>query len=138
MQALRLAQPENYQRLFLDEGTPMEALLKAVLPELHEVFLISFVRNLLRAFAQKPDAQQINEATPPRKASLPLEPLSDQEQRILRLLVVGRSNPEIARELVISVNTVKTHVQSLYRKLNVRNRIEASEVARRLSLLSSS
>jgi len=53
----------------------------------------------------------------------------------LRLLVAGRSNPEIANALVISLNTVKTHVQSLYRKLDIHNRVEASEMARRLSLL---
>jgi LuxR family maltose regulon positive regulatory protein len=64
-----------------------------------------------------------------------MESLSSQEQRILRLLVAGRSNPEIADALVVSVNTVKTHVQSLYRKLGVHNRVEASSVARRLSLL---
>jgi len=64
-----------------------------------------------------------------------VEPLSRQELRVLRLLVAGRSNPEIASALIISLNTVKTHVQSLYRKLDVHNRMEASETARRLSLL---
>ena len=51
-----------------------------------------------------------------------VEPLNAQEQRVLRLLAAGRSNPEIARELVVSINTVKAHVQSIYRKLNVNNR----------------
>jgi LuxR family maltose regulon positive regulatory protein len=64
-----------------------------------------------------------------------LEPLSEQELRVLRLRVVGRSNPEIASALMISLNTVKTHAQSLYGKLNVHSRVEASEAARRLSLL---
>ncbi|QBD80194.1 transcriptional regulator [Ktedonosporobacter rubrisoli] len=136
LEALQLAQPENVQRLFLDEGPTMERLLKTLLPELHEASLISFVRTLLRAFAEEPGTRSAKEVTPSPEESLPLEPLSDQEQRVLRLLVVGRSNPEIARELVISVNTVKTHIQSLYRKLNVHNRIEASEVVRRWSLLS--
>jgi LuxR family maltose regulon positive regulatory protein len=135
MQALRLAHPENFQRVFVDKGPAMEALLKTVLPELREASLISFVRTLLRAFAQEPYARPAEEAAPPRKASLLLEPLSEQEQRVLRLLVVGCSNPEIARELIISVNTVKTHVQSLYRKLDIHNRVEACEIARRLSLL---
>ncbi|QBD77653.1 transcriptional regulator [Ktedonosporobacter rubrisoli] len=137
LQALRLAQPENYQRLFLDEGPALEALLKTLLPDLREASLISYTRTLLRAFAQGPDARPAEELTPIGKVSLPVESLSEQERRVLRLLVVGRSNPEIARELVISVNTVKTHVQSLYRKLDVHNRTEAGEVARRLSLLSS-
>ncbi|GCE15532.1 LuxR family transcriptional regulator [Tengunoibacter tsumagoiensis] len=138
LEAVQLAQPENVQRLFLDEGPTMEHLLKTLLPELHEISLISFVRTLLRAFAEEPGARSAKEATLSPEESMPLEPLSDQEQRVLRLLVVGRSNPEIARDLVISVNTVKTHIQSIYRKMNVHNRIEASEVVRRWSLLSSS
>ena len=135
LHAVKLAHPENYQRLFLDEGPAMERLLKTLLPELRETSLISFVRTLLHAFAQEPGAQSTQEAAPPLENALLLEPLSEQEQRVLRLLVAGRSNPEIARALVISLNTVKTHVQSLYGKLNVHNRVEASEVARRLSLL---
>jgi LuxR family maltose regulon positive regulatory protein len=61
--------------------------------------------------------------------------LSAQERKVLRLLAAGNSNAEIARELVVSVNTIRTQVQSIYRKLNVNNRVEASEVARRLSLV---
>ena len=63
-----------------------------------------------------------------------LEPLSSQEQRVLRLLVAGMSNPEIARELVVSTNTIKTQIQSIYRKLNVSNRDEARQAARELNL----
>ncbi|GHO44929.1 hypothetical protein KSX_30920 [Ktedonospora formicarum] len=54
---------------------------------------------------------------------------------MLHLLVAGRSNPEIASALVVSVNTVKTHVRSIYRKLGVANRVEASVVAHSLHLL---
>ena len=68
-------------------------------------------------------------------SALLIEPLSAQEQRVLRLLAAGRSNPEIAQELVVSVNTVKTQAQSIYRKLNVKSRVEAGEAARRLKLL---
>jgi LuxR family maltose regulon positive regulatory protein len=110
IQVLRLAHPENYQRVFLDEGPAMEALLKTLLPELRETALISSVRTLLRAFAESPGARLAEEVAPPRNGPLPLEPLSEQEQRVLRLLVAGHSNPEIAHEMVISVNTVKTHV----------------------------
>jgi LuxR family maltose regulon positive regulatory protein len=63
-----------------------------------------------------------------------VEPLSAQEERVLRLLAAGLSNPEIARELIVSVNTIKTQVQSIYRKLNVNNREEAGEMARHLNL----
>ncbi len=65
-----------------------------------------------------------------------LEPLSRQEQRVLRLLVAERSYAEIARELVVSINTVKTQVNSIYRKLNVHNRREVRAIAQDLHLFS--
>lgn len=77
--------------------------------------------------------------TPEQGKSLAATPLagqlSSQERRVLRLLVAGRTNPEIARELIVSINTVKTQVKSIYRKLDVSSRREASEVARHLHLL---
>jgi LuxR family maltose regulon positive regulatory protein len=66
-----------------------------------------------------------------------LEPLSRQEQRVLRLLVAELSYPEIARELVVSVNTVKTQVSSIYRKLNVHSRREARAMVQNLHHFSS-
>ena len=133
LQALKLAQPQNFQRIFLDEGSAMEALLRTLLSELRDPSLLTFVRTLLRGFSQDVEVQPRQEVS--KGDLLLLEPLSEQELRVLRLLVVGRSNPEIADALIISLNTVKTHVQSLYRKLDVHNRVEAGEVARRLSLL---
>jgi ATP/maltotriose-dependent transcriptional regulator MalT len=61
-----------------------------------------------------------------------IEPLSRQEQRVLRLLVAELSYPEIARELFVSINTVKTQVSSIYRKLNVHSRREARAIAQNL------
>ncbi|GHO71713.1 hypothetical protein KSC_106050 [Ktedonobacter sp. SOSP1-52] len=106
-----------------------------LLPELHETSLNSYVRTLLYAFAQEAGRQPVKETPDAEGRPVLIEPLSAQERRVLRLLVAGQSNPEIARELIISVNTVRTHVQSVYRKLGVHRRIEASEVARCLSLL---
>jgi len=133
-EALALALPEGYRRLFLDEGEPLAALLRAALLDVREEALIAYIRDLLLAFAAPQTAQDVKPQTQPAPALL-LEPLSQQEQRVLRLLAAGRSNPEIARELVVSVNTVKTQVQSIYRKLNVNSRWEAGEAARRLKLL---
>jgi LuxR family maltose regulon positive regulatory protein len=61
--------------------------------------------------------------------------LSAQEQRVLRLLASGRSRPEIAQELIVSVNTIKTQVNSIYRKLHVGSRKDACDMARYLHLL---
>jgi LuxR family maltose regulon positive regulatory protein len=64
-----------------------------------------------------------------------LEPLSPRERTVLHLLAAGLSNPEMAEELVVSLNTVKTQVSSLYRKLDARSRKEAIAMAQRWNLL---
>jgi LuxR family transcriptional regulator, maltose regulon positive regulatory protein len=71
------------------------------------------------------------------RASAPLlvEPLSPREQAVLRYLPTMMSNQEIASELFVSVNTVKTHLKAIYRKLDVADRREAVRRARRLELL---
>jgi LuxR family maltose regulon positive regulatory protein len=120
--ALSLAQTEGYQRLFLDEGEEMLALLRAALPTIRKDRCEPYVRMLLRASAQHHLEQGAASASVPAP---PLSPLSPQEQRVLRLLVAGYSNPEIAEALVVSINTVKTQVRSIYQKLNVQSRREA-------------
>jgi LuxR family maltose regulon positive regulatory protein len=121
---------EGYLRLFLDEGEALAMLLRPLVLHLREQPLLASLRGILRAFPGSGGTQ----ATSP--ATLLPEPLSAQELRILRLLVPGRSNAEIARELVVSVNTVRTHMQNIYRKLDAHNRAAAVEVARQLHLLS--
>lgn len=130
-EALALAQPEGYQRLFLDEGEPLAALLQVVSAQASAEPLSSYVRALKDA-ATEDRMEKVPALTPPVSV---VEPLSSQEQRVLRLLAAGLSNPEIAEELIVSVNTVKTQVQSIYRKLDVHSREEAGDVARRLNLL---
>ncbi len=119
---------EGFMRLFLDEGPSLAALLRSLLPSLHGPALRSYARSILQAFGAVPEAPAMAAAD-----TLPIEPLSTQEERVLRLLAAGRSNPEIAGELFVSVNTVKGHVKSLYRKLNVRHRLEAADAARRIA-----
>jgi LuxR family maltose regulon positive regulatory protein len=128
--ALAQAFGGNAVRLFLDAGEQMAILLRSLLPQMHDQPLLAYIRALLSAF---PTQSQIG--TPAQAASL-IEPLSPQEMRVLRLLVQRRSNAEIARELVVSVNTVRTQVQSIYNKLGVHSRSAASEVARELRLIS--
>ncbi|HTP11542.1 MAG TPA: LuxR C-terminal-related transcriptional regulator, partial [Anaerolineae bacterium] len=129
-QALTMAQPKGYRRLFLDQGEPLANLLQEVVPELGKRPIATYATLLLRAFAAARSGQPSSSVSSPL-----LEPLSAQEQRVLRLLAAGLANPEIARELVVSTNTIKTQVQSIYRKLNVNSRAEAAEMARQLKLL---
>ncbi|HEX6557329.1 MAG TPA: tyrosine-type recombinase/integrase [Ktedonobacteraceae bacterium] len=131
-EALILAQPEGFRRLFLDKGEALATLLRTLFRDLREEPLVSYARGLLLAFASLKGEQQV---TPHAVSALLLEPLTQQEQRVLGLLARGRTNPEIAAALVVSINTVKTQVQSIYRKLNVKSRWEASEAAHRLNLL---
>jgi LuxR family transcriptional regulator, maltose regulon positive regulatory protein len=131
-EALILAQPEGFQRLFLEKGEALAALLRTLFLDLREEPLVSYARGLLLAFASQEGEQQ---AAPHAGSALLLEPLTEAEQRVLGLLARGRTNPEIAAALVVSINTVKTQVQSIYRKLNVKSRWEAREAAHRLDLL---
>lgn len=130
-QALSLAHRAGLLSLFLAEGKPLASLLRQLLPTLQEPGVRSHAQAILRAFARS--AEMPSENTP--ASGLLAEPLSAQEQRVLRLLAVGWSNQEIARELVVSINTVKDHAKHLYRKLGVSNRVQAGEVARQLKLL---
>jgi LuxR family maltose regulon positive regulatory protein len=120
--ALSSACAAGFIRSFVDEGEPLTALLRATLPTLSDRRVIAYARVLLRA------------ATGAPSVPAPTETLSEQERRVLRLIVAGRSNPEIAAELVVSVNTIKSHVKAIYRKLDVRSRMEAAAAARKLNL----
>ena len=123
----------------------MAALLRGILPDFSVEPLSAYVRTLLQSFAElKNENEELKKIdrhsrdsdsqTSMLNSQFLAEPLSPQEQRVLRLLAAGLSNPEIADELVVSVNTIKTHVQSIYRKLNVASRKEVRAAARRLNL----
>ena len=88
---------------------------------------LDYVGRLLEAF--ETTAQQ------PVVIEPSIEPLSDRELEILRLIAANRSNQDIAQELVLSLSTVKWHITNLYGKLQVRNRLEAANRARELGLL---
>jgi ATP/maltotriose-dependent transcriptional regulator MalT len=126
---LRTTHSENYLRLYLDEGEELADLLRGLFPQIREKTLLAYARRILNAFDREIGTS--DSKTQPATTLL-VEPLSSQEQKVLRLLAAGNSNAEIARELVVSVNTIRTQVQSIYRKLNVNNRVEASAVARQL------
>lgn len=123
---LAQTQPEGYLRLFVEGGEMIERCLRDCVPHVREPLLRRYVQRLLAAFAQ-----ERGETIP---ASDEAEALSPQEVRVLRLLVAGQTNPAIARDLVVSVNTVKAHIKNLYRKLGVNNRVAATLAARQKRL----
>jgi LuxR family maltose regulon positive regulatory protein len=100
--------------------------------------LLQFVATLLAAFdGQVPGSTAQPSVLAPISAGGPTvaEPLTERERDVLRLLAAGRSNPEIARILYVEVNTVKTHVRSLFGKLGVHRRVQAAQRAQELGLI---
>ncbi|MGD8398196.1 MAG: LuxR C-terminal-related transcriptional regulator [Anaerolineae bacterium] len=125
-QALDQAQPESYVRLFVDMGRPMMALLKAagsrgIAPR--------YVGQLLAAFSA------IDTHGPTLEPQPLVEPLTERELDVLRLLAQRLSNREIGRRLFISVPTVKSHTGNIYGKLGVHSRDDAVARARALGIL---
>ena len=124
--AFALAAPEGYIRLFVDEGEPMRLLLREA--QVHGI-VPEYVTRLLSAFGES-----VPSSPTPRLTAL-IEPLTQREREVLRLLLEGASNREIARRLVLSINTVKRHVYNLCGKLGVQSRAQAIVKARALNLL---
>jgi LuxR family transcriptional regulator, maltose regulon positive regulatory protein len=132
--ALLLASPERYVRVFVDEGPPMGTLLSMVLSRWKSKPEARFLYALLSVLQAEPPAQgSLSPAAPHREP--PLEPFTDRERKVLRLLSAGLSNAEIAAELVVSINTIRTQARSIYHKLNAKNRHEAVALARYWRLL---
>jgi LuxR family maltose regulon positive regulatory protein len=130
-QALALAEPEGYVRVFSDEGAPMAALLAALCTR-RPTACSEYTEQLLAAFALETDGQgQAPEGSDPSM----VEPLSERELEVLRLVAAGLTNQEIADELVIAVSTVKSHTNHIYGKLGVKNRTQAIAQAGALRLL---
>lgn len=121
-QALAPAEPEGYARLFLDLGEPMRALLRQAAAR---GIAPGYVSRLLTAFGPSPQAG----------AQPLLEPLSERELSVLRLLAKGLSNPEIGARLFISLPTVKSHTRNIYGKLGVHSREEAVARAEALGII---
>jgi LuxR family maltose regulon positive regulatory protein len=90
---------------------------------------------LLAAFRAEDLSPAEKQATKQHAASAPVEPVSEREREVLRLIAAGLSNPEIAERLFLSVGTVKRHVHNILMKLDVTNRMNASDRARELNLL---
>ena len=120
--ALLLAEPDDFTRVFIQEGAPMAALLRTASGQGHSP---EYVKRLLERFSEIPVLQETL-----------LDPLSERELDVLRLAAAGLTNSEIAVELVIAQSTVKTHINRIYSKLGVRTRTQAVVRARKLQILS--
>lgn len=124
--ALNLAEPEGYVRVFADEGAPMARLLGLAVGQ---GVCAAYAARLLAALgAPRPERERVSHGDLP-------EPLTGRELEVLRLLAAGLSNSEIASELVISVDTVRSHCKSIFGKLSVHKRWEAAHRAQELGLL---
>ena len=127
VQSLKIAVPEGYVRPFMDEDRrirPVLASLRYVAPE--------FIDQVLALPGGTP--VETNRLIPQRSQAL-VEPLTERELEILRLINAGLANAEIAHRLVIATGTVKRHLNNLYGKLGVESRTQAIARGRELGLL---
>jgi len=122
--ALSLAESEGYVRIFVDEGLPMARLLRDAAKR---GIAPNYVNQLQAAFGKTEGGTPVTQ--------LLIEPLSERELEVLRLLGTELNGPEIARELIVSLHTLRTHTNNIFKKLGVNNRRAAVRRAEELALL---
>jgi len=130
--ALRLAEPSGFIRVFIDHGDQIGELLENARDSIEDPKLQTYCQRLLDAYATK--AEKLPEKDY-NKAEELIEPLSDRELDVLHLLPSSLSSTEMAMELSISVNTLRSHLKSIYAKLEAHSRYEAIARAKELGLL---
>lgn len=124
--AINLAEPEGYIRTFVDEGEPMKELLQQAISR---GMTNSYIENLLSAFGQEYFTERLEAAQPL------VDPLSERELDVLKLLPTELTGPEIAQELMVSLNTMRTHTKNIFSKLGVHNRRAAVRKAKEFKLI---
>ena len=136
--ALALAELGGFIRTFLDEGPPMERLLRETA---ERGIAPTYVNRLLSTFAAQDQPKSLDQpltqgvgsqvpTTPPLT-----EPLTDRELEVLQLMSDGLTYNEIAAQIMVSLNTVRTHFKNIYSKLYVHKRSQAIAKARELNIL---
>ena len=128
LEALNLAESGGYLSTFLLEGEAMMNLFQHVLREPSvKPHIQAYARKILSAFHTGPHK--------PKQLNSLVDPLSEREIEVLRHIASGLSNPEIARRLYLSPNTLKAHTQNIFLKLEVHNRVQAVNRAKELGLI---
>jgi LuxR family maltose regulon positive regulatory protein len=144
--ATMLGEPGRFNRTFTGEGPVMTGLLEALADAVRrgrgpaESGPAPYLAYLLREVGVQPETVSATaemQRDPPTAAALALlpEPLSDREIEVLALIASGASNQQIAEHLVVSMSTVKTHINRTYRKLGARSRTQAIARGRQLGVL---
>src|SRR6266542_2643664 len=131
--ALAMAEPGGFIRLFVDEGIPMAQLLSEAAAH---GMMPDYIGTLLAVFEAEERKSEDTSYLPPASPAQPLtEPLSQRELEVLQLIDQGLSNREISQQLLLALDTVKGHNQKIFGKLQVQRRTEAVARARELGLL---
>ena len=131
--ALTLAEPEGYVRIFAEEGATITELLREAAASGITPDYTDRILTVLETWGLWPEGRPASSA--PSSTQPLIEPLSQRELDVLRWLKTELSGPEIARELVVALSTVRTHTKSIYSKLNVNNRRAAIKRATDLDLI---
>jgi LuxR family transcriptional regulator, maltose regulon positive regulatory protein len=140
-EALTLAAPEGYLRVFVNEGPPMAALVREVVgrrqerPAAADAVPRDYLARLVEAFEQAGLPVRLPVRSGGVVVAGLVEPLTERELEVLGLLAAGAPNRAIAKQLVVTLDTVKRHVSNLFSKLEVANRTQAVARARELGLL---
>jgi LuxR family transcriptional regulator, maltose regulon positive regulatory protein len=145
LRGLALGEPEDYRRIYLDEGRVMAELLARCLVEQQQLGAyypsLQYIESLLEICRQEAGIGTATAKTPAGTATAKTQDgftilLSARELEVLSLIAQGKSNEEIAGKLFLALNTVKRHASNIYDKLEVKKRTEAVAKARQLGLLS--
>ena len=132
MDALNMAEPEGFMRTFVDLGDKVKDLLEMARNEAENAAMLDYIDSLLKAFKPPVIERQSISSIQPKRVG---EKLSKRELDVLHLLPSSLSSTDMAAELSISVNTLRTHLKNIYAKLDAHSRYEAIERAKKIGLL---
>ena len=140
--ALEIGQKGTYIRTFVEQGEPILEILVLLFNQYSKIpqppIDLDYLKRIIDVFLSQRPLEKASKPLASKPASGKkqlIDPLTDSEYKVLRMMSVGLSNKEIARELDISVNTIRTHASHIYQKLAVSNRAQAAHKAKILELI---